>query len=330
MSNPLDRLRNATSSLLDRSRAAYSLRAEVMDLKQILEEAGGIIFNEGGADIASGETRTDAGVAISPTMAAMCVDDLARTVQFIRGIHDAIIDARDERPVRILYAGCGPLAPLAIPLMSLFTADDVRFTMLDIHENSIRSAESIIRAFRFEDRVEGFEVGDAARFAFDSGEKPDIMIIEMLRPALASEPQVAVAINLGGQHPDSVLIPESVTVELALVNPGREFTTDGTEPGRDRINVGSVCTLDRRAILDGKLEPVVVALPDFDAARYRPMLLTTLTVYGDHVLRDYDSGITCPRPLRPNNVGPGDEIEFTYRCGADPHIHAERLIRSSQ
>src|SRR5687768_18333999 len=102
----IDRLRNVTLSLLDQAYPAFSLRSEVLELKSVFEAAGG---NVGAVDdISSGETITSEGTAISPTMAAMCVDDFARTVQFIRGTHEAIHDLRrtsDDRPVRALYAG---------------------------------------------------------------------------------------------------------------------------------------------------------------------------------------------------------------------------------
>ena len=69
-------------------------------------------------DISGGETLTSNGLALSPTMAAMCANDFVRTIQFIRGTHAAIADIRErfpDRPARVLYAGCGPYATLAVP-----------------------------------------------------------------------------------------------------------------------------------------------------------------------------------------------------------------------
>src|SRR5687767_3735923 len=89
----VDRLRDVTRSLLDPARPAFSLRSEVLEVKSIFEAAsGGHIGTV--ENVATGETITAQGVAISPTMAAMCVDDFARTVQFIRGAHAAIRDLR--------------------------------------------------------------------------------------------------------------------------------------------------------------------------------------------------------------------------------------------
>src|SRR5688500_15794241 len=89
----VDKLREITLTLLGDTRPAFALRSEVLELKAIFEAAGGMKA-DAAEDIASGETVTPDGVAISPIMATMCVDDYARTVQFIRGIHSAIRDLR--------------------------------------------------------------------------------------------------------------------------------------------------------------------------------------------------------------------------------------------
>ena len=73
------------------------------------------------------------GKAIAPRDAARCVLDFARTVTFMRGVHAAVAEARRRfpgTPVEILYAGCGPLAPLALPVV----------TALDARASSSRSS----------------------------------------------------------------------------------------------------------------------------------------------------------------------------------------------
>jgi hypothetical protein len=65
--------------------------------------------------------------------------------------------------------------------------------------------------------------------------------------------------------------------------------------------IGPVLTVDRE-IFDGGLRPTVITVPDFDPLRYKPMLLTTVQIYGDYILRDYDSGITCPKKAQTSKV----------------------------
>ncbi len=322
----IDRLRDVTLSLLDMTRLAFSLRNEVLEMKSIFENAGGLC-TQPDENIASGETITSGGVAISPTMAMMCLDDFARTVQFIRGSHAAIADHREkngDRPVRVLYAGCGPWAPLAIPLMTVFGTDDVQFGLLDIHEPSVRSVERIINALGLTNYVEDLATGDACSYRIDPSRQPDVIVIEMLRAALESEPQVAVAMNLLGQAPESVMIPEEVRIDLALVDGSREFSFENEIPNRERIHLGTVIKLDQETIKSDTLfSPVVIQLPEFDELRYRPMLLSTVKVYGEIQLMDYDSGITCPKYITVDReLRSGDRLEFVYEGGSHPRIVA--------
>lgn len=315
----VDQLRNVTASLLDVTRPAYSLRAEVLELKAIFEQASGRTFSQDDGDIAFGETLTEGGVAISPAMAAMCLDDFARTVQFLRGLHDAIADAklRTNRSVRILYAGCGPWATLAIPLMSIFGVGEVEFILIDLHRASIDSVRKLTRGLGVSDRVLDIKLADAGSYIIQDDEIPDLIVVEMLRAGLEAEPQVAVTKNLMGQAPNAVLIPAAVSLEVALVNPAREFSSD-----RDRIVIDTVLRLRGSGI---EVESVRVPIPTFDKLRYRLMILTTILVYGDLVLRDYDSGITCPKLLRTSwEIEPDDVVEFTYVTGRRPSLKAAR------
>lgn len=328
----LEKLRRVTRSLLDGSRPAYSLRNEVLELKSIFEKAGGSIADKA-RDIAAGETRTARGVAISPTMASMCLEDYSRTVQFIRSIHDAILDLRkqiDDRPVRVLYAGCGPWATLAIPVISIFPASEVKFTLLDIHEASIATARSLIYRLGLSDSIENCETLDAADYTIEADGRPDIILIEMLRAGLDAEPQVAVAMQLFREAPDATMIPDEVRIDLVLINQSREFTFDGSmdsdEIVRDRIDVGEVFVLNKSALeswVQSAERPPLRSLtfPEFDEQIYRPMLTTTIRVYGEHLLKDYDAGITCPKAL-PSDVDTksGATLEFSYEIGERPGL----------
>ena len=334
MIEDLERLRRVTVSLLDSERPAYTLRGEVLEMKSILESSAGPV-SDPASDIAAGETRTKRGLAISPTMASMCLDDFARTVQFARGLHEAITDSRSKitsRPVRVFYAGCGPWATLAIPVMSVVPSCEATFTLLDIHDASITSVRGLIERLGLSASVDTLVTGDACEYSI--AEQPDILVIEMMRAALESEPQVAAAMHLIREAPNATMIPEDVRVVLSLVD--QSVQLDGKVESGDlerTIEVGDVFELNKSSIENfGRFATTSIQLPDFDPDRYRPMLTTTVRVYGDHVLRGNDSGITLPKPL-PLNPAPrrGDVLEFQYEIGERPGLRVKlaNLTRSS-
>src|SRR5688572_22921624 len=70
-------------------------------------------------------TRFATGRAIGPLEAARCVWDYQRTVAFLRAVDRAIADALERFPgetVHLVEAGCGPLAPLALPFAMRYPA----------------------------------------------------------------------------------------------------------------------------------------------------------------------------------------------------------------
>lgn len=324
-----DQLFRLIKTILDPARPAYSLRGEVLELKEILLKLASMEINLT-SDISVGETRTESGLAVSPAMAVMCVDDVARTVGFIRGTHAAIAEMREKfpnEPVRVLYAGCGPLATLAIPQLAALRLADISFTLIDINPDSITSAKAIIDALGYSDGVEAYFVGDIMSYQVDRSREPHIVLIEVMNAALKGEPQVAVARHLMSQAPNSMLLPQSVSVSLELIDQSKEFSFDEQSLIRDRVPLGTVFTLDQSSIgswcgiADEFLPAATIQLPAVIEDRYTPHLRTSICIYGDHVLGDYDSGLTYPKPLSElGSFKAGDTIDFAYRLGRDPSI----------
>jgi hypothetical protein len=271
-------------------------------------------------------------------MAAMCAEDYIRTIQYIRGTHAAIVDVRKrfpDRPARVLYAGCGPQATLAVPLMMVFPPGEATFTLLDLHPESIESARSVIQFLGLASSVTAYEVIDATCYCIPADESPDLILVETMRACLEAEPQVAIARHLLKQAPEAVLIPEEVRMDLMLVDAAHEFdlkTGEGSrEPiQRDRVHVGTVFTLNRKTVKEWENSPGVqlpgatIRMPDAVESRYQPLLFTTIRVYGDHRLKDYDSGLTCPRqPTIEGGIKPGTAIQFEYELGDHPRLHGK-------
>jgi hypothetical protein len=333
----MEQLRRVTRILLESQRPAYSLRAEVLEITRILADSQ-TIRPARQEDISLGETRTSNGLALSPTMAAMCADDFVRTIEFIRGAHAAIVDFRKrvpDRPARVLYVGCGPQATLAVPLMAIFSSTEATFRLLDVHPESIESAKCIVDTLGLASAVAGFETVDACSYRVCSDESLDVILIETMQACLEAEPQVAITRHLLKQSPHAILLPEEVRIDLALVDVSREFNLEVQEQPRgsiqrDRIPIAPVFVVNRETVnsWDGncsdRLPAATVRIPDPLEPRYQPMLFTTIRIYGNHILKDYDSGLTCPRP--PSVLGaikPGEAIQFHYELGCRPRLIGE-------
>jgi len=153
-----------------------------------------------------------------------------------------------------------------------------------------------------------------------------------MQACLNSEPQVAVTRHLLEQAPDAVMIPEEVRIELMLVDLSREFSLDvdgdGSAPiQRDRVPVATVFTLNRSSVKSwvgcavDRLPAARVQLPQRFEPNRQLMLFTIIHVYGDHLLRDYESGLTCPRYFAFDGaIEPGDVVQFQYALGQNPGL----------
>jgi hypothetical protein len=267
------------------------------------------------------------GKAIAPRDAARCVLDFARTTQFMRGVSAAVAEAQRRfrgQTVDVLYAGCGPFAPLALPLV-MMPAAALRITLLDVHGRSLRAARQIFERIGALDRVGAFVECDASEYTVDPARPPHVVVIEAMQRALTREPQVAITRNLAPQLvPGGLLVPERITVSACLANPAKEyaFGADGPED-RGRVQLATLMVLSGDAIDPGT--PVVVEVPA-DVDRYQLQLTTTIRVHGGVKLADYDAGVTMPMPLA---IPAGARrLEFVYQMGKDPRWVVIRSERS--
>lgn len=271
----------------------------------------------------SSDTALPSGIALSPSAAATCTRDGLRTAIFARGLREAIAEARRRFPgetIEVLYAGTGPFAVLAVPLMTIFSPSDVRFTLIDCHEESLRSVRALIRHFGFGRFVRAVVAADAS--VYRHGFTIHVVIAEIMRQALGVEPQVEVFRNLGSQlGAGGILVPERVTVDLVLGDP---------EPAATRSFAGAVAELSCAALAarpDGRnrLDVRTVTLAEVPRSA-RAMYATTVHAFGRHVLREFDSGLTYPQVIWDlTNLKEGERFAFWYELGARPGIRWERV-----
>jgi hypothetical protein len=251
-----------------------------------------------------------------------------------------------QRPIEILYAGCGPFATLAVPLTTQFTAADIRFTLLDTHHRSLDSAQRLFGALGLEPFVGNYIQGDATTYIHNSNGPLHMVITETMRDALAKEPQVAITLNLVPQLcPGGILIPEKISIDACLFDLKKEFSmpfcsdeavaaSNNLDLHRNRIELGCVFEIgvDNARHLatmrskdspstDARLPAVVLDVPQEADKDLHLMLRTKITVFESAVLREYDSGLTHPTILHElGRSGTGSRIEFQYILGSNPRF----------
>jgi hypothetical protein len=332
-------LRKVADELLSHQEGDDRLSAAVRQLYSLCSSVTGIDENSNHPDDRS-EIGLPSGKAISPRDAARCVLDYARTSKFLRGIHAAILEARKRFPnstIEILYAGCGPFAPLAIPLTSRFRSTEIQFTLLDIHQRSLDAAKRAFQAFGLTSFVRDYIQCDAASYKHDAPHVIHIVLVEAMQSALQKESQVAITINLAPQLcPGGIFIPEKITVTGSLCDLTNEFrvlpdaanslSVSCRETGRGHLGrvlelTGGSCPLASGdgGEHSGGSTKVTLDVPQDLEGEFNLVLMTTITVFDSIVLGDYESGLTCPRVLHDlGKIRRGMRIEVAYSPGDQP------------
>jgi len=327
-------LKRIAQDILDPEKTIVDLIPHIGDLRALLERHT-LLKLMPEANLGEGRTILDSGMAVSPLMAAFCAREVLRSAAFIKGAGAAVQDAaREDRPVQVLYAGCGPFALLVLPLMSVFSAQQVVFTLIDIHPESLSCAQHLIESFGFSDHVLEYVCADATRYRTPPNHLPDVIVSETMAVCLRNEPQVSIARNLLSQAPNARMVPQSVSIEVALLNGPKELVLMPSDhvgdiplPKRDRVYLGTVFELDADSIrswegLAGDRLPAGnVTLPTPLESRYRPHLLTRITAYGQHRLQDYDCSLTLPQHLSDKHgLCGGETLQFHYKIGTCPEL----------
>jgi len=339
-------LKRLTDDLLDSGDDSAKVRAAALDLYALCSSITGIRdASERIEDVT--HTALPGGEAISPTDAARCLIDGMRTAKFLRGIRLAIVEAQrrfSQRPIEILYAGCGPFAPLAVPLTTQFSADEIRFTLLDIHRRSLDAARRITQYFGASAFVRDYIECDASSYTHPAHRRPHVAVVETMQRALSKEPQVSISLNLAPQlHPRGILVPESISIDAYLSALHREIAPrrvdargdvpSGSDPASDdRVYLGRILEITAEscrgvlARLPGRGFAARIGIPGDADGGGTLILLTTITVYDSIVLRDYESGLTYPTILHDlGEVARGAQIEFSYTIGHKPGFKYRRM-----
>jgi len=177
-----------------------------------------LLFEEFSIDGLAGREhiQTLNGNAIGTFWAAKCIREIFRTQRFSRALYSSVLGAigQNKRQIQVLYAGTGPFAALALPIMMMLKPEDVQFTFLEINVESIEILKQVIDLFDLHAYVKNIHQCDASLWDVSSS-GIDIVISETMDRALIAEPQVAIMLNLASQLPKEVVfLPEEIKVSL--------------------------------------------------------------------------------------------------------------------
>ncbi|MBV9959555.1 MAG: hypothetical protein JO360_14110, partial [Acidobacteria bacterium] len=284
-------LKEITARLLDFENHGVSKRAS----EELHALFSGIVrLSEDYASVDRRETLLGDGKALSPHDAARCILDYVRTRSFLAGLRGAVREALRRFPgetIHLLYAGCGPFAPLALPLTTEFTAAEVQFTLLDIHARSLEVVRQIVNTLGLSDYVRAYVQADATAYVQAREDAPHVIVAETMQRVLEKEPHVAVTANLAPQlRAGGILIPQKITLRACLADVGSELTllTDG--PRRTRVELGEVFELTAESSAQIKFwetqngagrrsPPVTLRVPELAREDLQLMILTEIDVF---------------------------------------------------
>ena len=342
-------INSISDSILDESSSPGELRGALDAFALLCSDVSGI-RPDPSFDAWAEDSLLDSGVAINPQAAAHCVVDYQRSVVFIRGVHAAINALKvrfSDTPLEILYAGCGPFATLLLPLLGKFAPGELNISLLDIHQRSLDSVELLLVHFGFCAHAVRTIRGDACHYKHRG--KLHLVIAETMQKSLEQEPQFVVTANLAPQlWPTGVFIPQRIEVALYLADLEHEKELLGQSQQIDpralekdcrRHPLATVCTLTPESTLDQlhtarynahttklELEPTTVVIPPLaDIARFDAALFTSIAVFEQYRLEDYESQITLPLKCHDlASLAGGERYRVSYQLGSYPTFNFER------
>lgn len=306
------------NALLLSTSAGESKRLIDPMLKQLCQIAAVELHPESFLDTEA--SHTPFGKAVSLTTAAQCAEDPERGRVFIQGIYQAIQDRLKAHPgqiVNILYAGTGPFAWLLIPLLPLFSASQIQVTLLDIHQASLDKVTKLIEHFDLADRVVESVCADATLWQPNTVVKFDVILSETMKHLLQQEPQVQIFTHLQAYlADDGVLIPQNIELDAWLeCRTVQDFVETHYLGPLFALNLQTARLLASgdRSFLAGTL-----LLPDFSPSVVTLKFTTSIQVYGNSMLSEYQSQLTLPRYRREHWLKPLSCLAFRYEQGTHP------------
>lgn len=316
----VEKIKECTQNILTCKEDFLIMKQSVDRLYAIFSGMTGIT----GDNFKNEQIMLPSGKAISPSGAAHCLLEFRRTAIFFRGIDKAIQQKLTEKqgaPIHILYAGTGPFATLLLPLVPLYSPEEITVDLLDINQISLNAARELFDQLGLGQFVGKSYASDATIFV---AEKPyDIVISETMQAALKKEPQVAVMQNLIPQMPaDVIFIPESISVNAQVVSNGHWDNEKMVITGVEIFAEKELFTVSKDN-LDASAYHNELVLPGAVGNCHNLILNTIVSVYKDEALKDNDCSLTMPLKVCDLDTAQTGNIRFWYEQGNFPGIRCQ-------
>jgi predicted RNA methylase len=274
----------------------------------------------GDADISTGKNiMLPSGKAIAPGKAAFCLKEFMRTQVFLQGIFEAINDLLlQKETIHIVYAGTGPYGTLITPLLTLFSPQQLRLTLIEINPISLEAIRKLYTHLQLDGFADEYLLTDAATYQLPPDKIADIIISETMLAALKNEPQVAIMQNLIPQlKPGGIFIPQQIKVAAQLTNFRSEMAYSmGETDSPGRVFLKDIYTISQ-ASLPGEAE-TVVSIPQ-EATNKTITLFTDIYVYKDNLLTVNNCSLNMPiNVIKIDAPDPVSQITFKYLMGEKP------------
>ncbi|TXF91672.1 hypothetical protein FUA23_00370 [Neolewinella aurantiaca] len=317
----MNELHLITDTILETSSTPRELMTVLHEFKDLLFHLTEI---KGVGEKYRNDISTEAGLAIGTEWAARCVDDVYRSVKFIRGVHQAINDrlaVAPGQPVQLLYAGTGPFATLVLPLLTRFSPAELQLTLVEINELSITALRRLFSYPEYHDYARAIIQSDCTTVELPDWETYDILLTETMQYALQREHQVPLTLHLISKlRKDVVLIPQEIRVGLAAVNPTIEREDWEITPYSCLLSL-TAAGLSSPGASNGKPgtadAPHELLLPARPEVRGSLAFTTDIHVYGGEHLGFNQSGLTVPRIIYSDGGGEEDRT-FRWHYGFTP------------
>ena len=262
---------------------------------------------------------TAKGKALGLNHAAQCLLDYKRTVKFLKAMVMAINKKQQKHPnktINVFYAGCGPYAPFVTLIASLFSPEEVQFSLLEINSKSLEYAKNLIQKLELTNYVQHYYNADAVIFKIPEAQKYHVVFSETLDALLYRECYVPILFNLLPQlSQDITVIPENVLVKMSLSTNTIADTkhiseeVDTIVDVRKAISMSPITNLIPKQLPDKK-----VAVNSLNIERYNYLILDTLVhVYDNIWLTRNESSLTLPLEMQLEHPFNFSSIVYTYQ-----------------